>query len=178
MAGGGGQLKFLDWYLKIAAVSGLVGASMELFMIHTGFCEEAKGVGFSACFRRKQNESRFSTLPRYIEHLTSIRDPGHRRKPTLALGHIIAYALETKYNLQFVVPPNFPPSYFTNNSFHILHSARLHPEHEEAREEEEEDLPDPIPAPVPLRQCSQIDQLVERFDQWEAHFDAFVTQQQ
>ncbi|KAH0470808.1 hypothetical protein IEQ34_000531 [Dendrobium chrysotoxum] len=38
MAGGGGQLKFLDWYLKIAAVSALVGASMELFMIHTGFC--------------------------------------------------------------------------------------------------------------------------------------------
>ncbi|PKU77456.1 uncharacterized protein LOC110108733 [Dendrobium catenatum] len=40
MAGGGGQLKFLDWYLKIAAVSALVGASMELFMIHTGFYDK------------------------------------------------------------------------------------------------------------------------------------------
>ncbi|KAH0462138.1 hypothetical protein IEQ34_009713 [Dendrobium chrysotoxum] len=36
---------------------------------------------------------------RYIEHLTNIRDLGHRRHPNLALGHLIAYALETKYNL-------------------------------------------------------------------------------
>lgn len=33
-----GGTKFLGWYLKIAAVSALCGASMELFMIHTGFC--------------------------------------------------------------------------------------------------------------------------------------------
>ncbi|GER50142.1 UDP-N-acetylmuramoylalanine--D-glutamate ligase [Striga asiatica] len=31
-------MKFLDWYLKIAAVSALIGGSMELFMIKTGFC--------------------------------------------------------------------------------------------------------------------------------------------
>jgi len=31
-------MKFLDWYLKIGVVSALVGASMELFMIKTGFC--------------------------------------------------------------------------------------------------------------------------------------------
>ncbi|KAK8943992.1 hypothetical protein KSP40_PGU001483 [Platanthera guangdongensis] len=36
----GGQLKFLNWYLKIAAVSALIGASMELFMIHTGFYDK------------------------------------------------------------------------------------------------------------------------------------------
>ncbi|XP_020580604.1 uncharacterized protein LOC110024788 [Phalaenopsis equestris] len=40
MAGGSGQLKFLDWYLKIAAVSAFVGASMEIFMIHTGFYDK------------------------------------------------------------------------------------------------------------------------------------------
>ncbi|KAL9249686.1 hypothetical protein AKJ16_DCAP01142 [Drosera capensis] len=33
-----GKMKFLDWYAKIAVVSALVGASMELFMIKTGFC--------------------------------------------------------------------------------------------------------------------------------------------
>ncbi|URD89863.1 hypothetical protein MUK42_26915 [Musa troglodytarum] len=33
-------MKFLDWYLKIAAVSALIGASMELFMIHTGFYDK------------------------------------------------------------------------------------------------------------------------------------------
>ncbi|KAH1227564.1 hypothetical protein GmHk_10G027778 [Glycine max] len=31
-------MKFLDWYLKIGVVSALVGASMEMFMIKTGFC--------------------------------------------------------------------------------------------------------------------------------------------
>ncbi|PKU63476.1 hypothetical protein MA16_Dca022127 [Dendrobium catenatum] len=31
---------------------------------------------------------------RYIEHLTTIRDPGHRRKHNLALGHLIAYVLD------------------------------------------------------------------------------------
>ncbi|XP_020275277.1 uncharacterized protein LOC109849809 [Asparagus officinalis] len=33
-------MKFLSWYLKIGAVSALVGASMELFMIHTGFYDK------------------------------------------------------------------------------------------------------------------------------------------
>ncbi|KAL1330163.1 uncharacterized protein LOC107625215 isoform X1 [Arachis ipaensis] len=33
-------MKFLDWYLKIGVVSALVGASMELFMIKTGFLGE------------------------------------------------------------------------------------------------------------------------------------------
>ncbi|GLU08311.1 hypothetical protein SLE2022_252290 [Rubroshorea leprosula] len=32
--------KFLDWYLKIAFGSALVGASMELFMIKTGFYDK------------------------------------------------------------------------------------------------------------------------------------------
>ncbi|KAL1330167.1 hypothetical protein AAHE18_12G092100 [Arachis hypogaea] len=33
-------MKFLDWYLKIGVVSALVGASMELFMIKTGFYDK------------------------------------------------------------------------------------------------------------------------------------------
>lgn len=31
-------MKFLEWYLKIAIGAALVGGSMELFMIKTGFC--------------------------------------------------------------------------------------------------------------------------------------------
>jgi hypothetical protein len=31
-------MKFAGWYLKIAAVGASIGAAMELFMIHTGFC--------------------------------------------------------------------------------------------------------------------------------------------
>ncbi|XP_061339486.1 uncharacterized protein LOC133286142 [Gastrolobium bilobum] len=33
-------MKFLDWYLKIGVGSALVGASMELFMIKTGFYDK------------------------------------------------------------------------------------------------------------------------------------------
>ncbi|KAJ8773584.1 hypothetical protein K2173_005830 [Erythroxylum novogranatense] len=33
-------MKFLDWYTKIAIGSALVGASMELFMINTGFYDK------------------------------------------------------------------------------------------------------------------------------------------
>ncbi|XP_019459010.1 PREDICTED: uncharacterized protein LOC109358953 [Lupinus angustifolius] len=33
-------MKFGDWYLKIGVVSALVGASMELFMIKTGFYDK------------------------------------------------------------------------------------------------------------------------------------------
>ncbi|KAL0927639.1 hypothetical protein M5K25_001832 [Dendrobium thyrsiflorum] len=82
---------------------------------------------------------------RYIENLTTIRNPGHHRKPNLALGHIIFYVLTTKYNLGFPSTSNsktIPPTFFTNNSFHILHSTHLHPEQGEAGEEEEEALPE------------------------------------
>ncbi|EEF45463.1 uncharacterized protein LOC8262369 [Ricinus communis] len=33
-------MKFVDWYAKIAVGSALVGASMELFMIKTGFYDK------------------------------------------------------------------------------------------------------------------------------------------
>ncbi|KAF8017042.1 hypothetical protein BT93_H2295 [Corymbia citriodora subsp. variegata] len=33
-------VKFLDWYVKIAVFSALVGGSMELFMIKTGFYDK------------------------------------------------------------------------------------------------------------------------------------------
>ncbi|KAJ8573815.1 hypothetical protein K7X08_010326 [Anisodus acutangulus] len=32
-----GEMKFWDWYVKIALVSAMIGGSMELFMIKTGF---------------------------------------------------------------------------------------------------------------------------------------------
>ncbi|XP_024022651.1 uncharacterized protein LOC21406329 [Morus notabilis] len=33
-------MKFLDWYLKISVGAALIGASMEMFMIKTGFYEK------------------------------------------------------------------------------------------------------------------------------------------
>lgn len=32
------EMRFVGWYMKIALGSAMVGAAMELFMIHTGFC--------------------------------------------------------------------------------------------------------------------------------------------
>ncbi|XP_052308896.1 uncharacterized protein LOC18099053 [Populus trichocarpa] len=34
------EMKFLDWYVKISAAGALIGASMELFMIKTGFYDK------------------------------------------------------------------------------------------------------------------------------------------
>ncbi|XP_034198320.1 uncharacterized protein LOC117613836 [Prunus dulcis] len=34
------KMKFLDWYVKIALGSALIGASMEFFMIKTGFYDK------------------------------------------------------------------------------------------------------------------------------------------
>uniref|UniRef100_A0A0A0K8V0 Uncharacterized protein n=1 Tax=Cucumis sativus TaxID=3659 RepID=A0A0A0K8V0_CUCSA len=33
-------MKFLDWYVKIGTVSALIGGSMELFMIKSGFYDK------------------------------------------------------------------------------------------------------------------------------------------
>ncbi|KAI0510890.1 hypothetical protein KFK09_011500 [Dendrobium nobile] len=86
----------------------------------------------------------------YIDHLTTIHDPCHRRKPNLALGHLIAYILETKYNLQYPARHDLQPPCYSNNSFTILHSTHLHPGDGEGWGAEEEEAPAPVPDPVPL----------------------------
>ncbi|PKU71957.1 hypothetical protein MA16_Dca007321 [Dendrobium catenatum] len=99
-------------------------------------------------------------LFRYIDHLTTIRDLGHRRKPNLALGHLIAYILETKYNLQYHALHDLQPPCYSNNSFTILHSTRFHPGDGEGRGAEEAEAPTPAPVldPVPLHLHSPFDQ--------------------
>ncbi|PKU75898.1 hypothetical protein MA16_Dca005945 [Dendrobium catenatum] len=117
---------------------------------------------------------------RYIDHLKTIRDPGHRRKPNLTLGHLIAYILKTKYNLQYPSRHDLQPPCYSNSSFNILHSTRLHPGDGEPQGAEEEEAPSPalVPNPAPLRQHSQFDQLMERFDRWETRLDAYIAAQE
>ncbi|KAL0923911.1 hypothetical protein M5K25_004698 [Dendrobium thyrsiflorum] len=86
----------------------------------------------------------------YFDNLTCIRDPRHKRKPNLTLGHLIIFVLESKYNLKFLAPPDHLPVFYSNRSFHILHSTHHH----------------------------AIDQLVQIFDQWEARLDFYLTEQQ
>ncbi|KAH0470364.1 hypothetical protein IEQ34_000087 [Dendrobium chrysotoxum] len=85
-------------------------------------------------------------LIHYIEHLTSIRDPDHKRMPYLALGYIIAYVLKSKYNLQYPAPLDHFLIFYSNSSFCILHSTHRYPMHKEVGAEEE----GPIPAPIPI----------------------------
>ncbi|PKU64475.1 hypothetical protein MA16_Dca008398 [Dendrobium catenatum] len=89
---------------------------------------------------------------------------GHKRKPNLALGHIISYVLESKYNLQYPAPPNLQPAFYSNISFQTLHSTYLHPGDGEAQAgEKEAPTPSPtltlapVPAPILLCQHSQLD---------------------
>ncbi|PKU72016.1 hypothetical protein MA16_Dca007380 [Dendrobium catenatum] len=103
----------------------------------------------------------------YINHLTTIRDLGYRRKPNLALGYIISYILESKYNLQYPTRPNLQSAFYSNISFQTLHSTRLQLGDGEAQVgEEEAHIPSPtlVPTPVLLYKHSQLDQLVEHFD--------------
>ncbi|PKU83982.1 hypothetical protein MA16_Dca006457 [Dendrobium catenatum] len=93
---------------------------------------------------------------RYMDHLITIRDPGHRRKPNLALGHLIAYVLETKYNLQYPGRQDLQAPHYSNSSFQILYSTRLHSGNGEGRGAEEEEAPAPVPDPIPLDRSSNI----------------------
>ncbi|PKU72501.1 hypothetical protein MA16_Dca014544 [Dendrobium catenatum] len=66
------------------------------------------------------------------------------------------------------------------NTADIIFCTRLHPRDEEPRGAKEEEAPAPAPVtdPTPLQQHLQLDQLVERFDHWETHFDAYVVAQE
>ncbi|PKU83358.1 hypothetical protein MA16_Dca026963 [Dendrobium catenatum] len=66
------------------------------------------------------------------------------------------------------------PAFYSNNSFHILHTTHLHPKLEEAEGAEEEAAPIHVPTRTPLHQHSQLDQLVEWFDQWETRFKSYI----
>ncbi|PKU63230.1 hypothetical protein MA16_Dca011203 [Dendrobium catenatum] len=48
-----------------------------------------------------------------------------KRKPNLELGHLIAYVLESKYQLQYPAPLNLQPPFYSNNSFNVLHSTSV-----------------------------------------------------
>ncbi|PKU63612.1 hypothetical protein MA16_Dca026071 [Dendrobium catenatum] len=84
---------------------------------------------------------------------------------------------ECKVNLERLTTKNWfiaRLSFYSNNSFHTLYSTYLHPGHEEAKGAEEDAAPAPVPALALLCQHSQLDQLVERFDRWEARFKNYI----
>ncbi|KAL0927489.1 hypothetical protein M5K25_001661 [Dendrobium thyrsiflorum] len=56
----------------------------------------------------------------YIHSLSDIRHPQTKRKKNIALGHLVCYILEKKYNLIYPEPPTEEPIFFTNASFPSL----------------------------------------------------------
>lgn len=63
------------------------------------------------------SETKFNVvdlLIRYIERIYIAHDPNYHRKANLALGHLIAYPLEVKYNIFFCSPHNHILSLLTN----------------------------------------------------------------
>ncbi|KAL0921340.1 hypothetical protein M5K25_008403 [Dendrobium thyrsiflorum] len=86
----------------------------------------------------------------YIHSLSDIRHPQTKRKKNIALGHLVCYILEKKYNLIYPEPPTEEPIFFTNASFRSL----VHDPTVEGEDSEGEKEVPPEPAPVPNQNAS------------------------
>ncbi|KAL0928148.1 hypothetical protein M5K25_000015 [Dendrobium thyrsiflorum] len=101
----------------------------------------------------------------YIQSLTDIRHPNTKRKKNIALGHLVCYVLEKKYNLVHPNPPTEEPIFFTNASFRVLFSQGSDSGGKDERESQGE------PAPAPAQDQNAFQDLAQRFGQLETHFD-------
>ncbi|KAL0925698.1 hypothetical protein M5K25_004064 [Dendrobium thyrsiflorum] len=71
----------------------------------------------------------------YIYNLTDIKHPQSKRKKNVALGHLISYILEKKYNLINPTPPTELPIFFTKAYFRALFNQDQGSEGEDSGEE-------------------------------------------
>ncbi|KAL0927509.1 hypothetical protein M5K25_001684 [Dendrobium thyrsiflorum] len=101
----------------------------------------------------------------YIHNLSDIRHPQIKRKKNIALGHLICYVLEKKYNLIYPEPPTEEPIFFTNASFRSL----FHDPTAEGEDLEGEREVPLEPAPVPNQNAYQ--DMIQRFDTMKTNFD-------
>ncbi|KAL0906233.1 hypothetical protein M5K25_024709 [Dendrobium thyrsiflorum] len=100
----------------------------------------------------------------YIHSLSDIRHPQTKRKKNIALGHLVCYILEKKYNLIYPEPPTEEPIFFTNASFRSL----VHDPSVEGEDSEGEKEVPPEPALVPNQNAYQ--DMIQRFDTMEINF--------
>ncbi|KAL0905968.1 hypothetical protein M5K25_024423 [Dendrobium thyrsiflorum] len=101
----------------------------------------------------------------YIHSLSDIRHPQTKRKKNIALGHLVCYILEKKYNLIYPEPPTEEPIFFTNASFRSLfHDPSVEGEDSEGDKEAPSE-----PAPVPNQNAFH--DIIQRFDTMETNFD-------
>ncbi|KAL0911926.1 hypothetical protein M5K25_017864 [Dendrobium thyrsiflorum] len=100
----------------------------------------------------------------YIHSLSDIRHPQTKRKKNIALGHLVCYILEKKYNLIYPEPPTEEPIFFTNASFRsLVHDPTVEGEDSEGEKEAPSE-----PAPVPNQNAFQ--DMIQRFDTMETNF--------
>ncbi|KAL0917744.1 hypothetical protein M5K25_012830 [Dendrobium thyrsiflorum] len=100
----------------------------------------------------------------YIHSLSDIRHPQIKRKKNIALGHLVCYILEKKYNLIYPEPPTEEPIFFTNASFRSLfHDPTVEGEDSEGDKEAPSE-----PAPVPNQNAFH--DIIQRFDTMETNF--------
>ncbi|KAL0909872.1 hypothetical protein M5K25_020780 [Dendrobium thyrsiflorum] len=100
----------------------------------------------------------------YIHRLSDIRHPQTKRKKNIALGHLVCYILEKKYNLIYPEPPTEEPIFFTNASFRSLfHDPSVEGEDSEGDKEAPSE-----PAPVPNQNA--FNDIIQRFDTMETNF--------
>ncbi|KAL0907780.1 hypothetical protein M5K25_022216 [Dendrobium thyrsiflorum] len=100
----------------------------------------------------------------YIHSLSDIRHPQTKRKKNIALGHLVCYILEKKYNLIYPEPPTEEPIFFTNASFRSLfHDPSVEGEDSEGDKEAPSE-----PAPVPNQNAFH--DIIQRFDTMETNF--------
>ncbi|KAL0903367.1 hypothetical protein M5K25_027741 [Dendrobium thyrsiflorum] len=100
----------------------------------------------------------------YIHRLSDIRHPQTKRKKNIALGHLVCYILEKKYNLIYPEPPTEEPIFFTNASFRSLfHDPTVEGEDSEGDKEAPSE-----PASVPNQNA--FNDIIQRFDTMETNF--------
>ncbi|PKU59669.1 hypothetical protein MA16_Dca023930 [Dendrobium catenatum] len=101
----------------------------------------------------------------YIYDLSEIGHIDHKRKKNIALGHLIAYILEKKYNLIHPEQDFEEPLYYNDASFRAIFNKK-EPRNTHVVLSETEEEAEPTSATEPNYQ-----NLVQRFNNLEAHFN-------
>ncbi|KAH0461690.1 hypothetical protein IEQ34_009265 [Dendrobium chrysotoxum] len=98
----------------------------------------------------------------YIFYLSNIGQPSVKRKKNIALGQVICFILEKKYNIVHPDGPSELPLYFTEASFRALFGRDEHVI-------SSDDEPALAPAPRPNQDFYQ--DMVQRFNRMDQRFD-------
>ncbi|PKU79448.1 hypothetical protein MA16_Dca000793 [Dendrobium catenatum] len=102
----------------------------------------------------------------YLYGLSEIGHVKHKRKNNIALGHLVAYIMDKKYNLVHPDQDFEEPLYYNNGSFReIFNKEEPSKTHVISDTKEEHEA-----APAPVNEPNYQD-LIQRFDRLETHFD-------